>query len=130
MIAERSDWVFRQRVGESLFIFYCSRCDAANITKRRSSSAEAFASTALMSGLSVLQQNCCLRVSVPPVVEDFHKETDTMDVWFDSGSSHMAVLEQRPELRWPADHLKAVTVHRAGLILLYAHLLWFEDSTL
>ncbi|MNI26536.1 Isoleucine--tRNA ligase [compost metagenome] len=26
-----------------------------------------------------------------------------MDVWFDSGSSHVAVLETRPELQWPAD---------------------------
>ena len=33
----------------------------------------------------------------------FRKERDTMDVWFDSGTSHFAVLEGRPELRWPAD---------------------------
>jgi isoleucyl-tRNA synthetase len=33
----------------------------------------------------------------------FRKETDIMDVWFDSGSSHAAVLEQRPELQRPAD---------------------------
>ena len=33
----------------------------------------------------------------------FRKETDTMDVWFDSGSSHAAVLRTRPELEWPAD---------------------------
>src|SRR5690606_552216 len=33
----------------------------------------------------------------------FRKETDIMDVWFDSGSSHAAVLEQRDELKWPAD---------------------------
>ncbi|MCU5745729.1 isoleucine--tRNA ligase [Staphylococcus sp. SQ8-PEA] len=34
---------------------------------------------------------------------EFTKETDIMDVWFDSGSSHRAVLEQRPELSYPAD---------------------------
>jgi isoleucyl-tRNA synthetase len=33
----------------------------------------------------------------------FTKETDIMDVWFDSGSSHEAVLRQRPELSFPAD---------------------------
>lgn len=34
---------------------------------------------------------------------NFTKETDIMDVWFDSGSSHQGVLEDRPELRRPAD---------------------------
>ncbi|BCU52085.1 isoleucyl-tRNA synthetase [Staphylococcus auricularis] len=34
---------------------------------------------------------------------EFTKETDIMDVWFDSGSSHRGVLEERPELEYPAD---------------------------
>ncbi|MBC1520464.1 isoleucine--tRNA ligase [Listeria aquatica] len=34
---------------------------------------------------------------------EFTKEHDIMDVWFDSGSSHQAVLEARPELSRPAD---------------------------
>lgn len=34
---------------------------------------------------------------------EFRKETDIMDVWFDSGSSHEAVLKQRPQLSFPAD---------------------------
>ncbi|WP_265455361.1 isoleucine--tRNA ligase [Enterococcus sp. HY326] len=34
---------------------------------------------------------------------EFTKEKDIMDVWFDSGSSHEAVLRQRPELTFPAD---------------------------
>ncbi|MGM0239160.1 isoleucine--tRNA ligase [Enterococcus sp. AZ103] len=34
---------------------------------------------------------------------EFSKEKDIMDVWFDSGSSHEAVLRQRPELTFPAD---------------------------
>lgn len=33
----------------------------------------------------------------------FTKETDIMDVWFDSGSSHQGVLAERPELTYPAD---------------------------
>lgn len=35
--------------------------------------------------------------------DEFRKEEDIMDVWFDSGSSHQAVLMQREELRRPAD---------------------------
>jgi isoleucyl-tRNA synthetase len=34
---------------------------------------------------------------------EFTKETDIMDVWFDSGSTHQGVLDERPELRYPAD---------------------------
>ena len=33
----------------------------------------------------------------------FRKESDIMDVWFDSGSSHAAVCKERPELTGPAD---------------------------
>lgn len=33
----------------------------------------------------------------------FTKETDIMDVWFDSGSSHQAVLDERDDLVYPAD---------------------------
>ena len=44
-----------------------------------------------------------------------------MDVWFDSGSSHAAVLEQRPELQWPADlYLEGSDQHRG----------WFQSSLL
>src|SRR5699024_12003221 len=34
---------------------------------------------------------------------DYDKATDTLDVWFDSGTTHFAVLEQRDELTNPAD---------------------------
>ena len=33
----------------------------------------------------------------------FRKETDILDVWFESGSSHLAVLGHEPDLPWPAD---------------------------
>ncbi|MDH7479900.1 MAG: class I tRNA ligase family protein, partial [Syntrophomonadaceae bacterium] len=49
----------------------------------------------------------------------FRKETDTMDVWFDSGSSHFAVLETRPDLEWPASlYLEGSDQHRG----------WFNSS--
>ena len=34
---------------------------------------------------------------------EFRKETDILDVWFDSGSSHLAVLTEKNDLPWPAD---------------------------
>lgn len=49
------------------------------------------------------------------------KGTDTMDVWFDSGSSWAAVVEQRPELTYPADvYLEGSDQHRG----------WFQSSML
>ena len=47
------------------------------------------------------------------------KESDILDVWFDSGVSSEAVLKQRPELRWPADlYLEGSDQHRG----------WFQVS--
>jgi isoleucyl-tRNA synthetase len=44
-----------------------------------------------------------------------------LDVWFDSGSSHEAVLSVRPELTWPADtYLEGNDQHRG----------WFQSSLL
>ena len=51
----------------------------------------------------------------------FKRETDILDVWFDSGSSFAAVLEQRPELGFPADlYLEGSDQHRG----------WFHSSLL
>ena len=51
----------------------------------------------------------------------FKKERDIMDVWFDSGSTHAAVLQQRPELKWPADlYLEGADQYRG----------WFQSSLL
>ena len=51
----------------------------------------------------------------------FERERDILDVWFDSGSSHEAVLAVRPELRWPADlYLEGSDQHRG----------WFHSSLL
>jgi isoleucyl-tRNA synthetase len=52
---------------------------------------------------------------------EFERERDILDVWFDSGSSHEAVLPFRPELRWPADtYLEGSDQHRG----------WFQSSLL
>jgi isoleucyl-tRNA synthetase len=58
--------------------------------------------------------------------EDYTRVTDILDVWFDSGSTHAFVLEQRPELRKPADqrpadlYLEGSDQHRG----------WFQSSLL
>jgi isoleucyl-tRNA synthetase len=51
----------------------------------------------------------------------FDRERDILDVWFDSGSSHEAVLAVRPELAWPADlYLEGTDQYRG----------WFQSSLL
>jgi isoleucyl-tRNA synthetase len=53
--------------------------------------------------------------------DKFTKETDILDVWFDSGVSHAAVLERRPYLSSPADmYLEGSDQHRG----------WFHSSLL
>lgn len=53
--------------------------------------------------------------------EQYDKLPDTMDVWFDSGSTHFSVLKQREELAWPADlYLEGSDQHRG----------WFQSSML
>jgi isoleucyl-tRNA synthetase len=52
---------------------------------------------------------------------EFIKETDILDVWFDAGISHYAVLYKNPELAFPADlYLEGVDQHRG----------WFQSSLL
>ena len=51
----------------------------------------------------------------------YRKLTDTLDVWFDSGATHAAVLRQRDELKFPADlYLEGSDQHRG----------WFQSSLL
>lgn len=50
---------------------------------------------------------------------EYEKVTDTLDVWFDSGVTHLAVLERREALTWPADlYLEGSDQHRG----------WFQSS--
>jgi isoleucyl-tRNA synthetase len=50
---------------------------------------------------------------------EFRKERDILDVWFDSGASHAAVVENDPRLSWPADlYLEGSDQHRG----------WFQSS--
>ncbi|MFM9834479.1 MAG: isoleucine--tRNA ligase [Methylophilaceae bacterium] len=52
---------------------------------------------------------------------EYKKVTDTLDVWFDSGTTHAAVLKRRPDLQFPADlYLEGSDQHRG----------WFQSSLL
>jgi len=106
MIADRGDWcISRQRVwGVPLPIFYCKSCNEPIITDetirhiadlfRKEGSSVWFAREASELVPEGLTCKCGCT--------EFRKETDIMDVWFDSGSSHQGVLKERG-LSWPAD---------------------------
>src|SRR5450830_1075919 len=57
----------------------------------------------------------------PENASQYKKVTDTLDVWFDSGTTHASVLKRRPELAYPADlYLEGSDQHRG----------WFQSSLL
>jgi isoleucyl-tRNA synthetase len=108
MLKGRPDWcVSRQRVwGVPIPVFYCAGCDkavadvsvinhVADIFARESSDAWYAREAKRLLPENFACPNC--------TATEFTKETDILDVWFDSGSSSVAVLEHYEELRWPAD---------------------------
>ena len=127
MVAHRPDWtISRQRVwGVPIVAFYCEACDGllveerlvehvAQIFREGHGADEWYARPA--SELMPPGTRCPKCGG-----ERFRKETDILDVWFDSGCSHAAVLETRPELRWPAElYLEGSDQHRG----------WFHSSLL
>ncbi len=108
MLSGRPDWcVSRQRVwGVPIPVFYCDGCeeaiaDATVINHVADIFAEGSADAWYdMGAEELLPENfACPKCGGAK----FRKETDILDVWFDSGSSSVAVLEHYAELRWPAD---------------------------
>ena len=126
MVAERQDWcISRQRVwGVPIPIFYCLSCNEPLISKETIAAVSALFSRQGSDSWFALSAAEIL----PPGIQcpacghgEFRKESDTMDVWFDSGSSHAGVLELRDELRWPADlYLEGSDQYRG----------WFHSSLL
>ncbi len=126
MISERQDWcISRQRVwGMPIPIFYCSGCNEAIINEETIEAVSALFSREGSDAWFAREASEIL----PPGFkcshcghDQFRQETDTMDVWFDSGSSHAAVLETRPDMRWPADlYLEGSDQYRG----------WFHSSLL
>ncbi len=127
MIAHRPDWtISRQRVwGVPIVAFYCHGCEALLLEQT------VVDHVARIFGEGRGIDEWYLRSEaelLPPGTRcggcggsTFRKGTDTLDVWFDSGCSHAAVLETRPELRWPAElYLEGSDQHRG----------WFHSSLL
>lgn len=108
MIADRGDWcISRQRAwGVPIPIFYCESCNEPLINEQ---TINHIADLFEQEGSNVWferdeasllpEQTSCSTCGH----EHFRKETDIMDVWFDSGSSHSGVLEAREDLQFPAD---------------------------
>lgn len=108
MFKSRPDWcVSRQRLwGVPIPVFYCAGCDEAvadhNIINHVADIFEQETSDAWYNreAADLLPDSYkCVSCSGT----EFRKETDILDVWFDSGSSCVAVLETRDNLHFPAD---------------------------
>lgn len=127
MIQERADWcISRQRKwGVPIPVFYCKDCGKEIVDKDlmlrvskifgQEGSDAWFAHEA---EYFLPEDYKCPHCGAQ---KGFEKESDIMDVWFDSGSSHAAVLKQRPYLKWPADvYLEGADQYRG----------WFQSSLL
>jgi len=126
MIENRPDWcVSRQRAwGVPITVCYCAQCEALLLNPEIIDRVVRMFSE---HGADVWFERDITQI-LPPGArcprcghDGFVKETDILDVWFDSGVSHAAVLEERKDLRWPADlYLEGSDQHRG----------WFHSSLL
>lgn len=107
MIRDRGDWVIsRQRAwGVPLPVFYAENGEAILTHETIEHVAELFAEYGSNVWFEREAKDLLPEGFTHPGSPNgiFTKETDIMDVWFDSGSSHEAVLRNRPELKFPAD---------------------------
>ncbi|MBK4786536.1 isoleucyl-tRNA synthetase [Enterococcus faecium] len=107
MIRDRGDWVIsRQRAwGVPLPIFYAENGEAIITPETIEHVAKLFAEHGSIIWFEKEAKELLPEGFTHPGSPngEFTKEKDIMDVWFDSGSSHEAVLRQRPELSFPAD---------------------------
>ena len=126
MVRERADWcISRQRHwGLPIPVFYCADCGKPVCTDE---TIEAVSKLFAERG-----SNAWYELDVKDILPEnfkcphchgnsFTKETDTLDGWFDSGSSHFAVLEDDADMKWPADlYLEGADQYRG----------WFQSSLL
>lgn len=117
---ERGDWcISRQRAwGIPIPSFFCRNCKKSYITEESIEMAQRIISRNGTDGYfneDTLPDVTCHVCKG----KDLIKEHDILDVWFDSGSSHYAVLKDNPELSWPASlYLEGSDQHRG----------WFQSS--
>ena len=126
MIENRPDWcVSRQRAwGVPITIFHCESCghvvmNDAIMNRIYDIFKEHGADAWLEKGDDAFlpKGTVCDKCGHAKLI----RETDILDVWFDSGVSHAAVLEARPYLKWPADlYLEGSDQHRG----------WFHSALL
>lgn len=122
MVRDRNDWcISRQRTwGVPIPTFYCKKCGKYLFNDKIIS---AVSDLFRREGSDAWYKYTAEEI-VPGLVcecggTEFEKEKDIMDVWFDSGSSHVAVCQERPELTWPVDlYLEGGDQYRG----------WFQSS--
>jgi isoleucyl-tRNA synthetase len=126
MLANRPDWcISRQRAwGVPIPAVDCTKCGEALLTPEL---VERAAGVFDEFGADAWYERP-IEEFLPPGMAcpscggtSFERERDILDVWFDSGSSHEAVLPFREELTWPAEmYLEGSDQHRG----------WFQSSLL
>lgn len=125
MVRDRSDWcISRQRTwGVPIPVVYCKNCGKPIVNdKTIKAIADMFRKEGADSWwLKDTSEFIPADVKCECGCGEFTKEYDIMDVWFDSGVSHSAVMEQYDCLRWPADlYLEGADQYRG----------WFQSSLL
>jgi isoleucyl-tRNA synthetase len=124
MVANRPDWCLsRQRSwGVGIPVFYCAGCEKEILTDEALAAVHRLVREQGSDAWFELEAAAILPAGFrcPHCgAAEFTKETDILDVWFDSGSTCRGVLEERPELRFPADvYLEGSDQHRG----------WFNSS--
>ena len=126
MIRERADWCIsrQRRWGLPIPVFYCKDCGKPVSTPESIEKISAL--------FDAYGSNAWFEKEAMELVPDgftcphcggktFDKETDTLDCWFDSGSTHFSSLMHRTPELWPADvYLEGADQYRG----------WFQSSLL
>ena len=125
MIKERADWcISRQRHwGLPIPVFYCDCGEIICNSETIDSVAKIFEEKGSNAWFEMSAEELLPHGFKCPKCGGTHfvKETDTLDGWFDSGCTHFDVLENNPDMHWPADlYLEGGDQYRG----------WFQSSLL